>query len=104
MNQPDLRIDTEALREHAQLVDHVADMFEEVAAAARHLDLHDEVYGEWPGKLIKPLLDVVQDHVLQELRNGTGATSHLADLVRSVASDVDTTDGDAAQRFWQGGP
>lgn len=103
MTQPDIELDSQALRRHAQMVDQVADMFDEVAAAAGFLNLHDEVYGEWPGKLIVPLLNVAQDHAVQELRSGTDATAHLAELLRSVADDADLTDGAAARRIREAG-
>ncbi|GAB1641466.1 hypothetical protein [Krasilnikovia sp. MM14-A1259] len=99
MTQPDLSIDTDGVRSHARMVDQVADMVDEARAAAGFLDLHDEVYGEWPGKLIVPLLNIPQDYASRELRNGTDATMHLADVIRSVANSVDITDTDAAQRI-----
>lgn len=34
MTQPDIELDSQALRRHAQMVDQVADMFDAVAAAA----------------------------------------------------------------------
>lgn len=103
MTQPDVKLDTEALRAHARMVDQVADMCGEAAAAAGYLDLHDEVYGEWPGKLVVPFLNAAQDYALQELRTGTDATTHLAGLLRSVADGVDVTDRDAARRLREAG-
>lgn len=102
MTQPDIHLDAAALRDHARMVDEVAAMCDEAVAAAGYLDLHDEVYGEWPGKLIVPLINPAQDAALQELRQGTDATAHLAELVRAVADDADTTDSAAAQRFRAG--
>ncbi|WP_143162887.1 hypothetical protein [Couchioplanes caeruleus] len=78
-------------------------MFDEVKAAAGYLNLHDEVYGEWPGRLIVPLLNIAQDHAVDELSTGTDATSHLAQLLRSVADDADITDGAAARRIREAG-
>jgi hypothetical protein len=103
MTQPDISLDSAALRAHARMIDQVADMFDEVAAAAGHINLHDEVYGEWPGKLIVPLMNIAQDHASQELRGGTDATSHLAEVVRAVADDADITDRGAAQRLREAG-
>jgi hypothetical protein len=103
MTQPDVRIDTEALRGHARMVDDAAAMCGEAAAAAGYLDLHDEVYGEWCGKLFVPLINPAQDWALQELRQGADATAHLADLLRAVAADADTTDGSAARRIREAG-
>jgi hypothetical protein len=99
MSQPDIRLDPEALRAHARMIDEAAAMCGEAATGAAYLDLHDEVYGEWPGKLFVPLINPAQDWALRELRQGTDATSHLAELVRAVADDADTTDINAAQRF-----
>lgn len=103
MSQPDVRIDTEALRSHARMVDEAASMCDEAVAAGRYLDLHDEVYGEWCGKLFVPLINPAQDWALQELRSGVDATSHLAELLRSVAGSVDTTDGAVTQRLREAG-
>jgi hypothetical protein len=101
MTQPDIKLDSEALRAHARAVDEAAQMCGEASSGAAYLNLHDEVYGEWPGKLFVPLINPAQDGALRELRQGTEATSHLAELIRSVADDADTTDSNAAQRFRQ---
>lgn len=103
MTQPDISIDSQALRGHARMIDEVADMCGEAFAAAGHLNLRDEVYGEWPGRLIVPLMNIAQDHAVQELRGGADATSHLADVVRAVADDADITDERAAQRVREAG-
>lgn len=102
MTQPEIKLDSEALRAHARMVDEAAAMCGEATSGAAYLDLHDEVYGEWPGKLFVPLINFVQDWALRELRQGSDATSHLAELVRAVADDADTTDSHAAQRFRDG--
>jgi hypothetical protein len=99
MSHPEIRIDAEALRSHARMVDEAAAMCADAAAGAGYLDVHDEVYGEWPGMLFVPLINPAQDYALQELRQGADATSHLAELLRAVAADADTTDGAAAQRI-----
>jgi hypothetical protein len=36
------------------------------------------------------------------MRTGADATSHLADLLRAVASDADSTDSNVARRFKEG--
>jgi uncharacterized protein YukE len=99
MTQPDIKLDAEALRAHARMVDEAAAMCGEAASGAAYIDLHDEVYGVWPGKLFVPLINPAQDWALRELRQGTDATSHLAQVIRAVADDADTTDSAAAQRF-----
>lgn len=99
MSPPDIELDAEALRAHARMVDEAAAMCGEAAGGAAYLDLHDEVYGEWPGPLFVPLINPAQEWALREIRQGTDATSHLAALVRTVADDADTTDGNAAGRF-----
>ena len=102
MTQPDIEIDSVALRAHARMVDEAGTMVGEAAGGAQYLDLHDEVYGEWPGKLFVPLINPAQDWALRELRSGADATTHLAELVRAVADDADTTDSGAAQRLRSG--
>ena len=99
MTQPDIELDPEMLRAHARMVEEAARMCGEAASGAAYLDLHDEVYGEWPGKLFVPLINPAQDWALREIRQGADATSHLAELVRAVADDADTADGTAARRF-----
>ena len=101
MTQPDFTLDADALRAHSRMIDEVAAMCDEAAGGAAYLDLHDEVYGQWPGKLFVPLINPVQDWALRELRQGADATSHLAQLVRSVADAAVATDSAAAQRFRQ---
>ena len=102
MTQPDISLDSAALRQHAGMVDEAAAMCGEAAGGAAFLDLHDEVYGEWPGKLIVPLLNPVQDWALRELRSGADATARLAELLRAVADSADTTDGNAGRRLRHG--
>src|SRR4051812_5281690 len=102
MSHPDIKLDAEALRAHAGMVDEAAAMCGEATSGTAYLDLHDEVYGEWPGKLFVPLINPVQDWALRELRQGADATSRLAELVRAVAEDADTTDSHSAQRFRDG--
>jgi hypothetical protein len=102
MTQPDIKLDSEALRAHARMVDEAAAMCGEATSGAAYLDLHDEVYGEWPGKLFVPLINPAQDWALRELRQGADAISHLAELIRAVAADADTADNTAARRFRDG--
>lgn len=106
MGVPELHLDVEAVTSHAKMVDDVANMLDEVATAASYLDQHDEVYGEWPSTLILPFLNMAQEHAVQELRTGTDATAHLADLLRAIAAGVGITDGEAAAilRFPEAGP
>src|SRR5262245_3924599 len=99
MTHPDIRLDSEALRAHARMVDEAAVMCGEAASGAAYLDVDDEVYGEWPGKLFVPLINPAQDWAFRELRQGTDATSHLAELVRSVAEAADLTDSAVARRI-----
>jgi hypothetical protein len=103
MTQPDVRIDSDALRAHARMVDEAGAMCGEAAAAAGYLNLHDEVYGAWCGPLVVPLLNIAQDWAFDELRQGADATAHLADVLRAVAADADTTDGAAARRIREAG-
>jgi hypothetical protein len=99
MTQPDIKVDSEALRAHARMVDEAAAMVGEATSGAMYLDLRDEVYGEWPGRFFVPLINPAQDWALRELRRGTDATGHLAELVRAVADDADTTDSAVGRRF-----
>ena len=95
----DISIDAEGVRRHARTVDEAAAMAGEAADGAAYIDLHDEVYGEWPGKLFVPLINPFQEYALQQIRGGADATSHLAEVLRAVADDHTTTDDSAAQRF-----
>lgn len=99
MTQPDINLDTAALRHHARMVDETAAMCDEAAAAARYIDLQDQVYGEWCGRLFVPLINPAQEWALQELRRGVDATTHLAELLRAVSDDADATDSTAARRL-----
>jgi Excreted virulence factor EspC, type VII ESX diderm len=99
MTQPDIQLDTAALRSHARMVDETARMCDEAAGAARYVGLHDEVYGMLCSPLVLPLINPLQDWALEELRSGADATSHLAELLHAVADDADVTDATAAQRF-----
>ncbi|MBO3737897.1 hypothetical protein [Actinoplanes flavus] len=96
MAEPELRLNVEAVTSHAAEVDEIADILDEVTAACAHLDQHDEVYGEWPSKLILPILNTAQEDVSLRMRTGTDATSHLANLLRALTVDISLTDHEAA--------
>ncbi|WP_143133892.1 hypothetical protein [Actinoplanes philippinensis] len=81
---------------HAGEVDAMAERLSEVTAAAAHLGRQDGAYGEWPSKLILPFLDDAQENAVHEMRTGTDATSHLADLLRALTIDISLTDAEAA--------
>ena len=102
MTQPEIRIDSDALRKHAQMVDEAGNMCDEAVAGAQYVDLHDEVYGVLCSPLALPFINPLQNWAVREMRSGADATSHLADLLRGVAADADTTDGNVARRFREG--
>ncbi|MEU4162444.1 hypothetical protein [Actinoplanes sp. NPDC026670] len=96
MAEPEVRLDTDAVARHADEVDGIAESLSEVAAAVTHLDQQDDIYGEWPSRLILPFLNDAQEHAVHEMRTGTDATSHLADLLRALTVDIGLTDAEAA--------
>lgn len=91
-----LHLDVDAVTHHADQVDDIAERLSAAAAAAAHLDQQDEIYGEWPSRLILPFLNEAQEHAVDEMRTGTDATSHLADLLRALTIDISLTDAEAA--------
>jgi Excreted virulence factor EspC, type VII ESX diderm len=99
VTQPDVRLDSAALRNHARMVDESAYMCDEAVAGAQYVDLHDEVYGLLCSSLALTFINPLQEWALRELRTGVDATSHLAELLRAVADDADVTDDTAARRF-----
>ncbi|GGN17722.1 uncharacterized protein (DUF1501 family) [Actinoplanes campanulatus] len=96
MAVPEFHIDVAAIDAHATKVDEIADILDQVTAAAGYLDQQDSVYGEWPSMLILPILNIAQEYAVQELRTGTDATSHLADVLRAMTVDIGLTDDEAA--------
>ncbi|GGN97040.1 hypothetical protein GCM10010112_88870 [Actinoplanes lobatus] len=96
MAVPELHIDVAAVDAHATKVDEIADMLDQVTAAAGYLDQQDSVYGEFPSLLILPILNIVQEYAVQDLRAGTDATAHLADVLRSITVEIGITDNEAA--------
>jgi len=103
MSQPDVQLDSAALRSHALMVDEAARMCDEAVGAANYVDMHDEVYGMLCSPMALKFINPLQDWALQELRSGVDATAHLAELLRAVADDADTTDAAAARRLREGG-
>ncbi len=95
----DIKLSTEEVRRHAGMVDEAAAMLQEATGGAEYIDLHDEVYGVLCSPLFLPLIEPFQDLSVQEIRNGTDATSHLAELLRTMADNVDITDSEAACRI-----
>lgn len=102
MTQPDIKLSSTEVREHAKAVDEAARMCDEAVAGAEYIDLHDEVYGVLCSPLFLPLIQPLQDYALAEIRSGADATGHLAELLRSMADNVDLSDTDAARRFQTG--
>lgn len=96
MAEPELHLDVDAVLSHAGKVDDLAERLNEVTAAVAHLDQQDDIYGEWPSKLILPFLNDAQGHAAHEMRSGTDATSHLADLLRALTVEIGLTDAEAA--------
>jgi Excreted virulence factor EspC, type VII ESX diderm len=99
MTRPDITLSTEEVRRHARMVDDAAAMCSEAAAGAEYLDLHDEVYGMLCSPPMVPKLFSLQELAFDEIRDGADATAHLADLLRTLADNVDITDGEAACRI-----
>ncbi|MGI5146267.1 type VII secretion target [Plantactinospora sp. CA-294935] len=99
----DIRLPTAEVRKHAQMVDEAGRMCGEAAAGAEYVSLHDEVYGILCSPLFLPIIDPLSDHALTEIRNGADATTHLAELLRALADNVDITDGAAATRIREAG-
>ena len=102
MTQPDIKLDAAGLRRHAAMVDEVARMCDEATSAAAYVNGQDGAYGLLCGRLVGLYMNPLQDWALRELRAGAEATAHLAQMVRSVADDTDTTDSTVAQRFRTG--
>ncbi|MBU2668329.1 hypothetical protein KOI35_32935 [Actinoplanes bogorensis] len=99
----DVYIDSEGVRRHASMVDEAGRMCDEATAGAQYIDLHDEVYGILCSPLVLPLVQPLQDWAISELKNGADATAHVAELLRAVAADADTTDGNAARMIKESG-
>ncbi|MBB2940633.1 hypothetical protein FB565_000337 [Actinoplanes lutulentus] len=104
MSHPEFHLDVGILGEHARMVDGVAEMLDAVTAAVGHLRLDSGVYGEWPGPFITGFLGIAQDQAIQDTRSATDATSHLADLLRSISVNVTLTDDEAARELREAGP
>ena len=102
MTQPEIRVDSEALRRHARMVDETGTMCDEAVAGAQYVGLHDEVYGILCSPLALPFINPLQDWAVREMRSCADATSHLAELLRAVADDADSADGNVARRFREG--
>ncbi|MBE1488104.1 type VII secretion target [Plantactinospora soyae] len=99
MTAPDIKLSTEEVRSHSRMVDEAAAMCQEAVSGAQYVDMHDEVYGILCSPLFLPIIQPLQDTALTEIRNGADATAHLADLLRTLADNVDITDQAAAQRL-----
>ncbi len=103
MTQPDISLSTAEVRAHAGMVDEAAVMCQEAVGGAEYVDLHDEAYGEWCSRIFLPIIQPVQDWAVREIRSGADATAHLADLLRTLAHNVDVTDAGAAARIRDSG-
>ncbi|ROT26788.1 type VII secretion target [Micromonospora sp. HM5-17] len=102
MTGPEIRLSTGEVRRHARMVDEAGAMVEEAKAGAKHVNLHDEVYGVLCSPLFVPLINPLQDWAVTEIRNGAEATKHLAELLRALADNTDITDQAAANRLRAG--
>ncbi len=102
MTQPDIKLSTDEVRRHAQMVDEAAAMCQEAVGGAEYVDMHDEVYGVLCSPLFLPVIQPLQDWALREIRDGADATAHLAELLHALADNVDVTDAAAAHRLARG--
>ena len=61
------------------------------------------MYGVLCSPLFVPLINPLQDWAVSDINNGAEATAHLAELLRALADNNDTTDRAAAERIQAAG-
>jgi hypothetical protein len=103
MTQPDIVLSTAEVRRHAKAIDQAADMCRDAASAARHIDLHDKVYGELCGRLASWILNPRQHSAVTTILNQAQATTDLADLLRMMADNIDAAEERAERRHQEAG-
>lgn len=99
MTNPDIRISTDEVRNHARMVDQAAAILDEAVAGAAYLRASNESYGKLVGPYFTTLLNPVQDYAIDEMRHAVSKTQQFADLLEAMAADLDATDAAAARRL-----
>lgn len=98
MTQPDIRINADAMRRHAQVVDETGAMIDKGAQAGAWVRASNDAYGlmfGWYAEKLNP----VQDDLISAIKEAASAAQTLADLLRATADDMDITDENAARRL-----
>ena len=99
MTNPDIRLSTGEVRRHAASVEEASRMLDEALAGASHVRASNESYGQLVGPLFTSILNPVQDHAIDEIKHAVIATQSLAELLRTMASNLDLSDQQAAHRL-----
>ncbi|RZU48482.1 excreted virulence factor EspC (type VII ESX diderm) [Krasilnikovia cinnamomea] len=99
MTQPDIRINSDAVRRHAGMVDEFGTMIDEAAQAGGWVRASNDAYGLLYGSVFTGVLNPIQDGTIGAIRDAVTATQSLADLLRATAGDMDTSDDNAARRL-----
>jgi len=99
VTNPDIRLSTGEVRRHAASVEEASRMLDEALAGASHVRASNESYGQLVGPLFTSILNPVQDHAIDEIKHAVIATQSLAELLRTMASNLDLSDQQAAHRL-----
>jgi hypothetical protein len=98
MTQPDIHINSDAVRKHSRAVDETANRIDKGAQAGAWVRASNDAYGlmfGWYAHRLNPS----QDDLIGAIREAVTATQSLADLLRTTADDMDLTDEAAARRL-----
>ncbi|MFG1993874.1 type VII secretion target [Actinoplanes sp. NPDC048988] len=98
MTQPDIQINSEAMRRHAGVVDETGAMIDKGAQAGAWVRASNDAYGVMFGWFAGKL-NPVQDDLVGGIKEAATAAQTLADLIRATADDMDLTDANAAHRL-----
>jgi hypothetical protein len=99
MTQPGMNIDPVAVRQHSRLIDEVATMVDEAAAAGGHVRAGNESYGKLVGWMFTPPLNHFADTYLTAARDIVTATQRQADALAATADEADAADRRSADRL-----
>jgi Excreted virulence factor EspC, type VII ESX diderm len=99
MSHPDVDINHQEVAAHSRAVNDTAGMLFDALAGAQYVNMHDEVYGILCSPFVLPDLNPVQNQAVDEIGKMAKATQHIADLLKTMADNLQMTDDAAAQRL-----
>ncbi len=99
MSSPDIKVDTNEVRQHARRIDAHADGVMEAHSAAKQVSMDDNAYGVICSFLPKYWINDLENSASQGIGAGTELLTGSAQALRVLADNLDEADRAAAEKI-----